>query len=72
MFKKADGRSGFSFNRLITNMIPNMANDAKNDVDMSSLQKDLLFTYQLGLANPKALGVEAFQHGGITRMSSPL
>jgi hypothetical protein len=33
----------FSFNRLITNAFPNFANDAKDDVDMTPGQADLLF-----------------------------
>lgn len=55
MFKKQDGKVGFSFNRLILNAVPNFANDnAKVDAELSLQQQDDLFAYQMGLETPKA------------------
>jgi hypothetical protein len=65
----APGRK-FSFNRLITNMIPNMANDAKNDVDLSPGQADQLIAYQCASKYPRYLSEKAFFIAGITGSDS--
>jgi hypothetical protein len=65
----APGRK-FSFNRLITNMIPNMANDSKNDVDLSPAQADQLLTYQCASKYPRHLSRKAFFIAGITSSDS--
>jgi hypothetical protein len=68
MFKRSDGSVGFSFNRLITNTIPNFANDSKNDVDLSPQQMDDLFVFQLHQPDPRVLGPLSFNIQGVARM----
>jgi hypothetical protein len=50
----------FSFSRLISNMVPNFANDSENDVDLSPHQADQLLAYQLALKYPRYLAENAF------------
>ncbi|KIV85750.1 hypothetical protein PV11_01412 [Exophiala sideris] len=51
MYRKPSGSMGFSFNRLMTNTVPNFANDnPEDDADITSTQKDLLWVHQLGAA----------------------
>jgi len=51
MFRRPSGGFGFSFNRLITNAVPNFANDnPQQDADLSWDQKDMLWTHQVSEA----------------------
>ncbi|KAE9379139.1 hypothetical protein N431DRAFT_434147 [Stipitochalara longipes BDJ] len=65
----APGRK-FSFSRLVSNMIPNFANDSKNDVDLSPQQADQLLAYQLASKYPRCLSENAFFIAGITGSES--
>jgi hypothetical protein len=65
MTNRDNGRPGFGFGRLLSNAFLNAASATEDGIDMSPRQKDLMFTYQLTLTNPKALGPEAFHYGGI-------
>ncbi|KAH8815725.1 hypothetical protein F5884DRAFT_747255 [Xylogone sp. PMI_703] len=60
----------FSWNRLITNPIPNFARDDINDVDLSPVQADALVRYQLALPNPRYLDPKSFFIAGITGSES--
>lgn len=61
----AKGRK-FSFTRFITNAVPNFANDASEDVDLTPAQADALVTYQLSLPDPPYLTKDSFLVAGIT------
>jgi hypothetical protein len=56
----------FSWMRLITNAIPNFANDSPNDVDLSPAQADQLVAYQLTLPFPLYLDPLSFFMAQIT------
>ena len=61
MYKKPEGKTGFSFGRLITNAVPNFANsNAKDDSELSLEQQDRLFAHQIKLENPKVLDNMSF------------
>ncbi|KAH8658630.1 hypothetical protein BGZ60DRAFT_531317 [Tricladium varicosporioides] len=62
----------FSWTRLITNAIPNFANDANTsqDINLSPAHADLLFTYQQTLSYPRYLGENAFFITGIVGAES--
>jgi hypothetical protein len=64
----ADGcRSlGFSFNRWITNMMPNNASSATPD-SLTVAEIDKLFDFQVGLREPKRLGVTSLYIMGIAK-----
>lgn len=49
----------------MTNAVPNIAG-APQDENLSLREKDLVFTYQVGLPQPLFLGPEAFLHAGVT------
>jgi hypothetical protein len=68
MFKSSDGSTKFSFNRLISNAIPNIAS-APIDTELSPTELDSLFMHQLGEPDPLLLSAQAFLNSGIT--SSP-
>ncbi|KAI9868236.1 MAG: hypothetical protein M1813_006981 [Trichoglossum hirsutum] len=70
MYRTNEGRMSFSFGRLVTNMFPNMANDAKDDIDLSPSQQDALFRWQLSQENPKVLNDLSFFMGGIVEPKS--
>ncbi|KAH6682077.1 hypothetical protein B0J14DRAFT_633709 [Halenospora varia] len=62
----------FSWTRLITNAIPNFANNANTpqDINLSPAHADLLFTYQQSLPFPRYLGENAFFVTGIVGAKS--
>ncbi|KIX01787.1 uncharacterized protein Z518_09514 [Rhinocladiella mackenziei CBS 650.93] len=72
MFRKASGGTGFSWNRLITNAIPNFANDnPSRDADLTPTEKDILWTYQIsgaqtGERSPMTLDAGSALKAGIT------
>lgn len=68
MFKSSDGTKKFSFNRFVSNAIPNIAS-APIDTDLSPNEFDTLFMHQLGEPDPLILSPQAFLQAGIT--SSP-
>jgi hypothetical protein len=55
-----------SFTRFIQNVVPNFANDAKHDVDMTPAQMDGLLSFQLVCQNPRFLKPASFGIAGIT------
>ncbi|EMC96497.1 hypothetical protein BAUCODRAFT_156653 [Baudoinia panamericana UAMH 10762] len=65
MYRKSDGRTGFSAMRMVTNMFPNFARDDVNDVELTPDQLDGIFAYQMGEPNPMVLGDLAFWHARI-------
>lgn len=60
----------FSWNHLITNMVPNFARDDPNDVDLKPEQADNLVRYQLQLPHPRYLNESAFFVAGIVGAES--
>jgi hypothetical protein len=68
MYKTESGEKKFSFTRLISNAVPNIAG-APQDTDLSPKELDLVFVHQLGEPDPLVLSPQAFLHAGIT--SSP-
>ena len=70
MFRREDGKKAFSFTRLATNMFPNFASDAKDDVDVSPQHQDALFRWQLAQPEPKLLGELSFFVGGVVGSST--
>jgi hypothetical protein len=54
-----------SFFKFMNNIMPPMANDAKDDVDMSPQQQDALLQHQLSLVQPRYLTPEALLLAGI-------
>jgi hypothetical protein len=70
MYRKNDGRMGFSLNRMVTNMFPNFASEM-TIVEMSQTQQDALFRWQLSQENPKVLHDHSFFMGGVTGTRAP-
>ncbi|MCJ1357667.1 MAG: hypothetical protein MMC33_007663 [Icmadophila ericetorum] len=70
MYRKPSGKLSFSFNRMITNAVVSMAYDSARDIDLTPLQQDTLFVYQLCQREPKRLTEEAFFRTGIVGKSS--
>lgn len=69
MFRKPDGKIGFSFNRFITAAVPNFANSGSDrDVELSAKQRDDLFTLQMSLPEPRVLGEQSFYIAGVVGM----
>jgi hypothetical protein len=68
MFKSSDSSTRFSFNRFISNAIPNIAS-TPIDTELSPNELDSLFMHQLGEPDPLLLSPQAFLNAGIT--SSP-
>jgi hypothetical protein len=69
MYRKPSGRLSFSFNRLITNAVPNFANDGgASDADLTPKQQDNLFRWQLYQPDPKVLNEQSFYLAGIVGM----
>lgn len=54
-----------AFFRFMNNVMAPMANDAKDDVDMSPAQADALLTYQLSLPEPRYLTPDSLVLAGI-------
>jgi hypothetical protein len=47
MFRRPSGGIGFSWNRLVTNAVPNFANNnPERDADLTLAEQDLLWTHQ--------------------------
>ena len=66
MFRKKDGKTGFSFMRLMNNSFPNFAFDDKYDVELSTKQQDDLFRWQIAqTVDPRPLNERSFIVGGI-------
>jgi hypothetical protein len=65
MFRKSDGKMGFSFNRFITAAVPNFANSADRDMELSAKQQDDLFNLQISLPEPRVLGESSFYISGV-------
>ncbi|MCJ1244564.1 hypothetical protein MMC30_001762 [Trapelia coarctata] len=65
MFRKPDGKLGFSFNRFITSAVPNFANSSDRDMELSAKQQDDLFNFQIGLAEPRVLAEHSFYIAGV-------
>jgi hypothetical protein len=68
MYRAENGDKKFSFTRLLSNSIPNIAG-APHDTSLSPKEIDLTFLHQLSLPDPLVLSPQAFLHAGIT--SSP-
>jgi len=68
MFRKPDGKFGFSFNRFINSAVPNFANSSGRDMELSAKQQDDLFNFQIGLAEPRVLGEHSFYIAGVVGM----
>jgi hypothetical protein len=60
----------FSWNRLLTNMVPNFARDDPNDVDLKPEQADNLVGYQLLSPHLRYLNESAFFVAGIVGTKS--
>ncbi|OCL07758.1 hypothetical protein AOQ84DRAFT_341415 [Glonium stellatum] len=65
MYRTLEGLRKFSFSRFINNAVPNIA-AAPRDNDLTSVEQDQLFDYQLGLSNPAQLSELSCFIGGIT------
>ena len=78
MFRHASGGTSFSFHRLITNAIPNFANDnPSQDADLSLTEKDMLWTHQVqgaqaGGRSPMTLDTGSAMRAGVTSKLTPL
>ena len=71
MYRKNDGKMGFSLGRLVTNMFPTIPYDSKDDVEVSPAHQDALFRWQLLQENPKLLsGLSSFM-GGVVGALQP-
>ena len=68
MYRAVDGKMRFSFQRMITNAVPNFALDSKNDVDLSPAQQDALFHWQLQQVDPRLLNEKSFWKASISGM----
>lgn len=66
MFRRPNGKLGFSFGRLIQNAVPNFASDNPDrDADISVAQQDMLFVHQLQTASPMQLDDISFRVAGV-------
>jgi len=70
MFRKPDGKMGFSFNRFITAAVPNFANSSDRDMELSAKQQDDLFNLQISLPEPRVLGELSFYIAGVVGIHS--
>ncbi|KIY03332.1 uncharacterized protein Z520_00023 [Fonsecaea multimorphosa CBS 102226] len=72
MYRKASGGIGFSFNRFMTNAVPNFASDdPERDADLTLNEKDAFWTHQVSGAqtaqrSPMTLDAESALKAGIT------
>ena len=66
MFRKRNGSTGFSFNRLMTNAFPNFATDGAGVwTEVSPQRRDILYAHQTNAATPEALDENAFYVVGV-------
>lgn len=65
MYRNKDHKLSWSWNRLIVNMVPNFANNSKDDVELSPTQQDDLFRFQLAQPDPRVLAEQSFYVAGV-------
>lgn len=78
MYRKSSGGTGFSFRRLVTNAVPNFANDTpEQDADLSDAEKDILWIHQVlgaeaAKRTPMTLDEGSALKAGVTSMLSTI
>ncbi|KAJ4986694.1 hypothetical protein SVAN01_07753 [Stagonosporopsis vannaccii] len=65
MYKTEDGKTKFSFTKLISNAVPNIAGTPQ-DIHLTSHEEDLAFLHQINEPDPFVLSSQVFTHAGIT------
>lgn len=66
MYRKSSGKLGFSFGLFSANaLLPAAYIQTPKDIDLSPLEKDALFRWQIQQSNPKLLHYHCFRWAGI-------
>lgn len=68
MYKTEAGNVKFSFTKLMSNAVPNIAG-TPHGINLTSREEDLAFLHQLNEHNPFVLSPQVFTHAGITSES---
>lgn len=71
MFRNESGKVKWSWNRLVTNAVPNFVNNSKGDAELTPKQQDDLFRFQLLQPDPKVLHAQSFYITGIVGTHDP-